>query len=114
MRNVHFRFPSATQKRSLHELCNINGNNDKQKGSNGTIRKIMVMTKNNYDNDDDDDLWLNKMYEEYENKIVRLISPANFPTKKKKPTRSRTSCEVVTPTINNRQIRAHKVFTSIQ
>ena len=56
MRNVHFRFLSATQKRSLHELCNIHGNNDKQKGSNGTIRKIMVMTKTNYDNDDDDDL----------------------------------------------------------
>ena len=69
MRNVHFRFPSATQKRPLLKLSNINGNNNKQKDSNGTIRKIMVMAKNNYDNDDDNDLQLNKVYEEYENKI---------------------------------------------
>ena len=40
----------------------------------------MVMAKNKYDNDDD--LQLNKMYEEYENKIVLLISSANFTTKK--------------------------------
>ena len=88
MRNVHFRFPSAAQKGCLHELFNINGINNKQKDSNGTIRKIMVMAKNNYDNDNDDDLQLNKMYEGYENRIVLLISPANFPTKK--TTRSRT------------------------
>ena len=87
MRNVHFRFPSAAQKRSLHELSNIHGNNNKQKDSNGAIRVIMVMTKNNYDNDDDDDLQLNKMYEEYENKIVLLIS-----------------YEFVTPAIGDRQM----------
>ena len=56
MRNVHFRFPSATQKRRLHKLSNINGINNKQKDSNGTVSMIMVMTKNNYDNDNDDDL----------------------------------------------------------
>ena len=88
MRNVHFRFPSAAQKGCLHKLSNIDGINNKQKDSNGTIRKIMVIAKNNYDNDNDDDLQLNKMYEGYENRIVLLISPANFPTKK--TTRSRT------------------------
>ena len=69
MRNVHFRFLSVTQKRRLHKLSNIDGINNKQKDSNGAIRKIMVMAKNNYDNDDDDDLQLNKMYEEYEIKF---------------------------------------------
>ena len=83
MRNVHFRFLSAAQKRRLHKLSNIKGNNNKQKDSSGTIRMIMVMTKNNYDNDDDDYLQLNKMYGEHENKIALLISPANFPRKKK-------------------------------
>ena len=102
MRNVHFRFPSATQKRRLHELSNINGINNKQKDSNGTVRMIMVMTKNNYDNDNDDDLQLNKMCEGYENRIVLLISPANFP--KKKTTRSRTPYEFVTPAIGDRQM----------
>ena len=82
MRNVHFRFLSAAQKRRLHKLSNIKGNNNKQKDSSGTIRMIMVMTKNNYDNDDDDYLQLNKMYEGHENKIALLISPANFPRKK--------------------------------
>ena len=102
MRNVHFRFPSATQKRRLHKLSNINGINNKQKDSNETIRKIMVMAKNNYDNDNDDDLQLNKMYEGYENRIVLLISPANFPTKK--ATRSRTPYEFVTPAIGDHQM----------
>ena len=102
MRNVHFRFPSVTQKRRLHKLSNIDGINNKQKDSNGAIRKIMVMAKNNYDNDDDDDLQLNKMYEEYENKILLLISPANFTTKK--TTCSRTSYEVLTPAIGDRQM----------
>ena len=102
MRNVHFRFPSAAQKRRLHKLSNINGIINKQKDSNGTIRKIMVMAKNNYDNDDDDDLQLNKMYEEYENKIVLLISSANFNTKK--TTCSRTSYEFVTHAISDRQM----------
>ena len=55
------------------------------------------MARNNYDNDDNDDLQLNKMYEEYENKILLLISPANFPTQK--TTGSRTSCEFVTSAI---------------
>ena len=72
MRNVHFLFSSVTQKRRFHKLSNISGINNKQKDSNGTIWKIMVMAKNNYDNDDD--LQLNIMYEEYENKIVLLIS----------------------------------------
>ena len=102
MRNVHFRFPSAAQKRRLHKLSNINGINNKQKDSNGTMRKIMVMAKNNYDDDDDDDLQLNKMYEEYENKIVLLISSANFNTKK--TTCSRTSYELVTPAISDHQM----------
>ena len=100
MRNVHFLFPSVTQKRRFHKLSNINGINNKQKDSNGTMRKIMVMAKNNYDNDDD--LQLNKIYEEYENKIVLLISSVNFTTKK--ATRSRTSCEFVTPAIGNHQM----------
>ena len=101
MRNVHFRFPSVTQKRRLHKLSNINhGINNKQKDSNGTIRKIMVMAKNNYG--DDDHLQLYKMYEECENKILLLISPAHFPMKK--TTRSRTSCEFVTPAIGDRQM----------
>ena len=105
MRNVHFLFPSVTQKRRFHKLSNVNGINNKQKDSNGTIRKTMVMAKNNYDNDDD--LQLNKMYEEYENKIVLLISSANFTTKK--ATCSRTSCELVTPAIGDRQMWAEKV-----
>ena len=100
MRNVHFRFRSATQKRRLHKLSNINGINNKQKDSNGTIRKIMVVAKNKYDNDDD--LQLNKMYEGYENRIVLLISHANFPTKK--TTRSRTPYEFVTPAIGDHQM----------
>ena len=102
MRNVHFRFQSVTQKRRLHKLSNINGINNKQKDSSGTIRKIMVMAKNNYDNDDDDDLQLNKMYEEYENKVLLVISPANFPTQK--TSGSRTSCEFVTSAISDRQM----------
>ena len=64
---------------------------------------IMAVTNNDCDNnDDDDDLQLNEMYEEYENKIVFLISPANFPTKK--TTRSRTSSEIVTPAVGDRQM----------
>ena len=65
---------------------------------------IMVVTKNDCDNDgdDDDDLQLNEMYKEYENKIVRLISPANFPTKK--TSRSRISYEIVNPAVGDRQM----------
>ena len=64
----------------------------------------MVVTKNDCDNydDDDDDLQLKEMYKEYENEIVLLISPANFPTKK--TTRSRTSYEIVTPAVGDRQM----------
>ena len=43
---------------------------------------IMVVTNNDCDNNDDDDLQLNKMYKEYENQILLLISPAIFPRKK--------------------------------
>jgi len=42
----------------------------------------MVVTNNDCDNNDDDDLQLNKMYKEYENQILLLISPAIFPRKK--------------------------------
>ena len=44
----------------------------------------MAVTKNDCDNgdDDDDDLQLNKMYKEYENKIVLLISHSIFPREK--------------------------------
>ena len=62
----------------------------------------MVVAKNDCDNNDDDDLQLNKMYQEYENIIYLLISPANFPTKK--ITRSRTSSEIVTPVVGDRQM----------
>ena len=43
----------------------------------------MLATKNYCDNDGDDDVQLNKMYKEDENQIYLLISPANFPTRKK-------------------------------
>ena len=49
----------------------------------------MVVTKNDCDNNDDDDLQLNKMYKEYENQILLLISPAILT--RKKATRSKTS-----------------------
>ena len=65
-------------------------------------RMIMVVTNNDCDNNDDDDLQLNKMYKEFENKIVLLISPANFSTKK--TTRSRTSYEIVNPAVGDRQM----------
>ena len=64
---------------------------------------IMVVTNNDCDNNDDDDLQLNKMYKEYENQILLLISPAIFP-RKKKTTRSKTSYEIVTPMVGDRQM----------
>ena len=42
----------------------------------------MVVTNNDCDNNDVDNLQLNKMYKEYENQILLLISPAIFPQKK--------------------------------
>ena len=46
---------------------------------------IVVVTNNDCDSNDDDDLQLNKMYKEYENQILLLISPAIFPRKKNYP-----------------------------
>ena len=43
----------------------------------------MMVTNNDCDNNDYDDLQLNKMYKEYENQILLFISPAIFPRKKK-------------------------------
>ena len=62
---------------------------------------IMVVTNNDCDNNDDDDQ-LNKMNKEYENQILLLISPAIFP--RKKTTRSKTSYEIVTPVVGDRQM----------
>ena len=45
----------------------------------------MVVTNNDCDNNDVDNLQLNKMYKEYENQILLLISPAIFPQKKNYP-----------------------------
>jgi len=61
-----------------------------------------VVTNNDCNNNDDDDLQLNKMYKEYENQILLLISPAIFP--RKKATRSKTSYEIVTPLVGDRQM----------
>ena len=63
---------------------------------------IMVVTNNDCDNNDDDDLQLNKMNKEYENQILLLTSPAIFPGKK--TTRSKTSFEIVTPVVGDRQM----------
>ena len=62
----------------------------------------MVVTNNDCDNNDHDDLQLNKMYKEYANEILLLISPAIFP--RKKATRSKTSYEIVTPLVGDRQM----------
>ena len=45
----------------------------------------MVVTNNDCDNNDDDDLQLNKICKEYENQILLLISPPIFPRKKNYP-----------------------------
>ena len=62
----------------------------------------MVVTNNDCDNNDVDNLQLNKMYKEYENQILLLISPAIFP--QKKTTRSKTYYEIVNPVVGDRQM----------
>ena len=62
----------------------------------------MVVTNNDCDNYDDDDLQLNKMNKEYENQILLLTSPAIFPRKKNYLLKN--IYEIVTPVVGDRQM----------